>query len=127
MTPEQKYLRDKIKYLTIQAGNIQAEIAKLKESCEHHLRDLPPEIFAQPWMSIRAECEVCGTTFSAWRCRESPDRICHYHIAIHPELKVLGVVLMDGRWDLDFPQEYQAKDCEPQDDCFYCGMPDKRQ
>jgi len=122
MTPEQEYLKNKIEYLRHQTGKLSEEINNLVLSCKHHLCDLTMAEFADPWMSITPLCEICGTYLGAWRCKESPDKVCHYHTRIHPKLKVIGVELITGQWDLEFPEDRREDSYE----CVYCGMPEER-
>lgn len=68
---------------------------------------------ADQWMSVSAYCLVC-VSHLGWRCKESPDGVCHYYV-IDGE-----VTLIDGT-QVDAPDG-----CETSIECIYCGHPEER-
>lgn len=99
------------------ARNSHAEsINRLKKTCPHHFHPLTNEEILDEWMSVPAYCTVCSTNFG-WRCKCSPDGICHYMDDDEEE-----VILIDGRIvKVAEKVENCSIDC-----CVYCGMPDER-
>lgn len=92
-------------------------LAKLREDCAH-----PMEIIsAKQWKAadgcIGAYCPVCSMGFG-WRCRKSPDGVCHY------ESDEGLIELIDGR-SVPIPAKHDP-DYETSDSCIFCGAPDER-
>ena len=108
MTPEER--KKKIK-------EHQEAIYKLLEECQHTFRILNSEQLADEWMSVSAGCIGCGQDFG-WRCKESPDQVCHY---FSEDGKV---ELIDGT-SVSVPCDHDS-DYETDDHCIFCGLPDER-
>lgn len=83
-----------------------------RNDCRHSFEPLTEEELADPWMSVGAFCRECGQDFG-WRCKESPDGVCHYDVY---DGKVVGV---NG-------EEYDPPENKYGGDCIYCGHPDER-
>jgi hypothetical protein len=85
--------------------------------CEgfHQLRPLTEYELADPWMSVSACCDLCGDNFG-WRCKVSPDGICHYHNEEGKFYSLRGdeIVPPEGWKDVD------------QEDCVFCRQPSER-
>lgn len=125
MTPDQKHLKERLDHFKQQKAMAEKKIAELSKTCTHHLREITAEEFANPWMSVLAKCEICGKHFG-WRCKEAPDKICHYFSTKHPNMKVPAIKLIDDKYDLTFPQDKWSKEAECEEECLYCGMPKER-
>lgn len=93
-------------------------IKKLKAECPHYFKQLTDKQLADKWMSEGAYCTVCKKDFG-WRCKVSPDGVCHYHTTVYSK-----VILIDGRV-VDPPADHDAK-YETEDSCIFCGMPEER-
>jgi hypothetical protein len=50
---------------------------RLNRNCPHEFEPLTTEELADQWMSVGAYCLICDKSFG-WRCKESPDGVCHY-------------------------------------------------
>lgn len=121
VTPEQKYLKDSIYSLKEGIKKASEKLSSLIDSCSHLLRDLTPEEFAHPYMRVETICEICGKDLNVWRCKESPDGVCHYVTDNENPFKQWAVKLLDDRWDYAFPQDDWNKE-EEGEDCIYCKM-----
>lgn len=118
-TPEQKRLR-------IRQGIVdhRAEIRRHSEAigdliaeCTHHLKPLTEKELADEWMSVGAVCVDCRHDFG-WRCKVSPDGVCHYFS------EEGQVELIDGR-KVPIPEDHDPN-YETDDGCIFCGHPDER-
>jgi len=62
-----------------QIRKLNEELEELKDSCSpHQFKPLSKEDLDDKWMSVGASCIICGGHFG-WRCKVSPDGVCHYH------------------------------------------------
>ena len=86
-----------------------------KNECPHDFPPLTPEQLADRWFTQSAYCYACGECFG-WRCKESPDLVCHYD----PSDLLLDGSLIDEKL---IKHEMQDDD----DICIFCGQPDERQ
>lgn len=94
-----------------------AALQKLKDECPHLLRDLTTKELADEWMSVGASCIGCGTDFG-WRCKESPDSVCHYY-SEDGQIELINGTMVPIPADHD--PDFEINDC-----CIFCGMPDER-
>lgn len=92
-------------------------IQELTEQCPHDFQPLTEKQLADKWMSVGAVCTVCKEDFG-WRCKESPDGVCHYYTDDGK------VTLIDGRV-VDPPADHDCKS-ESSDWCVFCGHPEER-
>jgi hypothetical protein len=92
-------------------------IDQLKSTCPHHFEPLTDKQLADQWMSVGAVCTVCRQDFG-WRCKKSPDGVCHY---LTENKKI---TLIDGRV-VDPPPDHDPG-CESYDWCVFCGHPEER-
>ena len=107
------------------AAHILQEIRRLGETCQHELRELTDEERADKWMSLSAICLCCGEKFG-WRCKKSPDHVCHYH-SVRDYSTALGsqkVIMVDGT-KVDVPEGHEPEN-ESLNHCIFCGLPDER-
>ncbi len=96
--------------------------------CTHEkFRPLTKGELTDRWMSIGAYCQICGKDFG-WRCKESPDSVCHYE---SDEMdtdgdgnSVYGVELITEEY-VDIPEGHNP-DHENEDSCIFCGLPEER-
>ena len=86
-------------------------------SCTHELAELTESDLNDTWMSVGAHCLICGT-FWGWRCKSSPDSVCHYYSS-------KGKVRMIDGTEVDVPNGHNQKR-ENDDECIFCGHPDER-
>lgn len=96
---------------------------RLKKGCPHKLRSLTEEELADQWMSVGARCMICSEHFG-WRCKISPDGVCHY--CLEPKNDVLGIYLVDGSFRpvAELPPHRESSGmCIF---CIFCSMPDER-
>lgn len=107
---------------------VQRKYDEIISRCTHEeFRPLTEGELADRWMSIIAYCQICGKDFG-WRCKESPDFVCHYE---SDEMdtdgdgnSVYGVELITGEY-VDIPKEHNP-DHETSDLCIFCGNPEER-
>ena len=98
-------------------------INELKQACVCEFEPLTQEQLDDEWMSEIANCVICGTSHG-WRCKKSPDGVCHY-------FSNNGKVQLTGNRECDVPQkdeygeDYDAEN-ESDDWCIFCGHPDER-
>ena len=97
-------------------------IQQLERTCMHELKPLTEQQLNDKWMSIFANCTVCDEHFG-WRCKESPDGVCHYFTRIIHSMR--GVYLIDGTFYTDIPKTLD-EEYETRDQCLFCGMPEER-
>lgn len=95
----------------------QDKVILLRRQCTHHLSPLTPSQRGEEWMCIRAHCEVCEASFG-WRCKESPDSVCHYFTDDGKIELIDGTEIIAPKGH-DF--EWETEDC-----CIFCGDPDER-
>ncbi len=98
----------------------QKAIFELKKSCQHCFQPLTSKQIEDRWLSISAYCLNCGQNFG-WRCKESPDQVCHYIDYYNNEGQI---ELIDGTF-VSIPKDYDIEfpdgDC-----CVFCDLPDER-
>lgn len=74
-------------------------------------------------MSEGADCLICHRDYG-WRCKNSPDGICHYFT----QPNGISVNLING--NIDNVQFKKSDNYDPEyesyDWCVYCGMPEER-
>jgi len=95
----------------------QTELYNKENSCTHELRELTQWELKDKWMSEGAHCLICGTLWG-WRCKHSPDSVCHY--SSHE-----GKVKMIDGTRVDVPNGHNPE-YENEDECIFCGMPEER-
>jgi hypothetical protein len=100
-----------------QIRSLNKELDQIKANCKHAFKPLTQKQLDDKWMSISAECTVCGQDFG-WRCKESPDSVCHY------ESSNGKVALIDGSM-VSIPFDHDPN-YETDDSCIFCGHPDER-
>ena len=98
-------------------AELNKEIDKLKNECDHSFRVLSEAETSDRWMSIGATCLGCGEHFG-WRCKKSPDGVCHY--TSHD-----GMVTIVNGAEVPVPHYYD-EDMEDGESCIFCGMPYER-
>lgn len=116
LTPQER--KNMFKSLYAEVAILNEEIRKVINSCPHTFRELTKKELDDEWMSEIADCTVCRRTFG-WRCKVSPDSVCHYFT--EDDGKVL---LLDGS-KVD-PVEKIGKEYENYDTCLFCGHPEER-
>lgn len=121
MTKEQKALKVKIEKAEAKVAEAENVLRRLAHSCKHYFRPLTQAEQADKWMSEGAKCEICGANFG-WRCKRSPDSICHYHSDEANGNRV--VTLLDGT-EVPLPVDHDPK-YETCDQCLFCGHPEER-
>lgn len=85
--------------------------------CDHAFRPLTNSDLADEWMSVGAHCSICGHSYG-WRCKESPDGVCHY-----PPEEGEPIDLLDGT---ALTMTEKQIDEAYYESCVFCGMPDER-
>lgn len=98
------------------------ELDELLSNCPHWFRELTEKELADEWGSVVALCEICHQEFG-WRCKESPDSICHYFTTTDRD-GIRCIKLLDGTLDHNFSRsdgnwEWNVN-CESNDECLYC-------
>lgn len=83
----------------------------------HKFRELTAEELADKWMSVGAKCLQCLKHFG-WRCKRSPDCICHYQVEIK-DGKLKGIDELN--YTLSFADTHVCWD-----HCMYCRLPQER-
>ena len=98
------------------------ELWRLMGKCKHSFKPLTQNQLKDKWMSESAFCDTCGVHFG-WRCKKSPDSVCHYHT------EGGAVDLIEGTPDFFKYRKtgnWTSEDNESDDCCVYCGHPDER-
>lgn len=101
--------------LTLNSNDI-----KLPHNCK--FKPLSEKQKKDEYMSVSAQCTQCKKYYG-WRCKSSPDGVCHYYTSPRGQ----EVQLLNGEVDThrfktrDYDVEYETDDC-----CLYCGSPEER-
>lgn len=98
--------------------SLQKQLTEKIRSCKHTFRPLTTEELNDKWMSVGARCECCDKLFG-WRCKKSPDDVCHYHSFEGYVTLIDGTKCVSGLTLTE--EENQSFDM-----CLYCGMPSER-
>lgn len=77
MTDVQKQMFEEISNIIIQIREKEAQLYEAQKRCPHLFRHLTKEEQDDQWMTVTASCLICTKSFG-WRCKVSPDQICHY-------------------------------------------------
>ncbi len=101
----------------LEANKASRLVADLKATCKHEFKPLTPKQLADKWMSEGAHCLICNEGFG-WRCKESPDGVCHYFTEDGKVELITGELVSP-------PPEHDVE-YESDDDCLWCGLPDER-
>lgn len=99
-----------------------SEINKIKANCHHHFERIKDRDWKDQWMSTGAYCKGCGINFG-WRCRYSPDGVCHYNANSAKDGRYSVRLINDDLWQL--PEDHKLED-ESSDWCIFCGHPEER-
>ena len=97
------------------------EMWKLMAECPHSFKPLSEKELKDEYFSDSAICiSGCGQRFG-WRCKESPDGVCHYYPFDGKHVK-----LING--ELQRISEENLADAAHNlyELCLFCGMPDER-
>lgn len=105
----------------VRIGDLYEERAR---NCPHALRALTEEEIAQEDTSVAASCELCGLTVGSWRCRVSPDSVCHTKHDVVEGGQYLGVLQIDG--SITYPLPPLDPESIDEETCVFCGLPDER-
>ena len=97
--------------------DLQRALFELQDACQCEFRELTADELDDEWMSVGARCLKCGQG-RGWRCKESPDSVCHYR-SRNRCIKLLGGALYA------LPDDYDDSN-ESDDWCVFCGLPDER-
>jgi hypothetical protein len=104
-----------------EAGMTLAEAYKalfeLMHHCNCEFEPLTKEELEDEWMSEGARCIKCGQ-HRGWRCKISPDGVCHYHSKD-------GCVQLLGGELYKLPDSHDFNG-ESDDWCVFCVMPKER-
>jgi hypothetical protein len=151
LTEDQRKFAHKIDDAEIAVVEVEWLRDRLKKTCTHVLRPLTEAELADKWMSVGAHCEICGEGFD-WRCKRSPDGVCHYYTDSDGDDDKRTVRLIDKTvvpygedevrayykdgWAPEEIKELEAEQGpslyehdphnETDDCCLFCGHPDER-
>lgn len=109
------------KQVATEMGFLSNKLHNLKASCKHNFPPLTAEQLADEWMSESAYCTICNTAFG-WRCKDSPDSVCHYTDDIDTENN--QVFLINGQFG-KLPDGFDLEN-HYSESCIYCGSPEER-
>jgi len=96
---------------------------ELVRNCAHEFEPLTPRQIADEWMSESSRCIHCNTRFG-WRCKKSPDGVCHYNSSPNRDGEGRIIYLIDNS-RVPVPDGHDHNH-ESHDWCIYCGMPEER-
>jgi len=117
MDEKAKLLKASLDAANIKLKEVSNIIRDLKKMCVCQFPPLTQEQLDDKWMSVSSCCLVCGE-YHGWRCKVSPDSVCHYVDDItNGEVALLGgktVPLPDVSHKLRY------------DECVFCGLPEER-
>lgn len=128
-TPVTKPIKEELADIRRQIKHLHWREIDLKENCKHELRMLTEGELADDFMSVSANCMKCGKSVGSWRCKESPDSVCHTidDVVILPNVPI-AVQLIDG--SLTYPSSLNVGKFNPDDHnveaCVFCGEPGER-
>jgi hypothetical protein len=123
LTAIQEAYRKKVLAAECMLQVAQEELTRVVKECKHVLRPLSDGELEDEWMSIWARCSICGKDYGHWRCKKSPDSVCHYYS--HDDVQSTRVIdLLDGKI-APIPTGHDRR-FESEDHCIFCGMPDER-
>jgi len=108
---------DQIRNHEKEIERLYGELEILRNSCVHVFADLKKKDLNDEWMSVNAICTSCGKYFG-WRCKISPDFICHYK-STNGQIELINGEKIPTQ--LDHDPEYESDDC-----CIFCGDPEER-
>jgi len=112
-------LKNKLDEFQSLINKYENEYANVAQTCKHELRELTPKELKERYMAVGADCLVCGSNFEfAWRCKKSPDSVCHY---FSNDGKV---EMIDGTL-VGVPNEHNSEN-EDTDSCIFCHHPEER-
>ncbi len=66
-----------IKKLNAESAELHSQLRDLRKDCVHEFRPLTKKELADKWMSVSADCIICGQDLG-WRCKENPKGYCEY-------------------------------------------------
>lgn len=97
------------------------EMWKLVAECPHSFKPLSNKELKDEDFSDSAICiSGCGQRFG-WRCKESPDGVCHYLPFDDKHVKLLnGELVLISEETLEDAQD-EHYEC-----CLFCGQPEER-
>ena len=117
MSEEGQAIFNEIEYVEERISKLKNVIKGLKKRCSHELKVLSEKDMRDKWMSVGADCMICGSDWG-WRCKNSPDSVCHYYSGN-------GKVEMIDGTEVDVPENHDSE-YENEDECIFCGHPDER-
>ena len=117
MTQKLKDLKKEIKENEALLRDAESILRSTKKKCTHYLPPLTDKQLKDKWMSAGAVCEICSKCWS-WRCKESPDSVCHYYTEDGK------IPLING--DSVDPEPDHDPQYETDDYCLFCGNPEER-
>lgn len=117
MTKEAEALKIAISQAQLNLKTATQALHELIRNCVCEFEPLTESELNDEWMSKYSLCLICGT-YHGWRCKESPDGICHYFSRD-------GKVQLLGNREYDLPLNHD-KMGESYDTCIFCGSPKER-
>lgn len=106
-------LNNHLKEFSVLLSAYSKTLKSTNAECKHQLDSIN-----DPWIFASAYCKLCNKDLG-WRCKESPDQVCHYY----NELDNNRLELIDGSTIEVFMGEIHDtfEEC-----CLFCGLPDER-
>lgn len=117
ISEEGKIFKNKIEGVKTNLAVVYAKLKRYYDVCDHELPELTPKQLKDELMSEEAHCLICGSGFG-WRCKESPDGVCHYY-SNDGKVKMIDGTLVN------VPEGHDAT-YENDDECIFCGLPEER-
>ena len=111
---EEELLRTKIAGLRSAIEYLKEHLTELVENCPHSI--ITGEIGEE------AKCFICKEPLG-WRCENSPDGVCHYRTREQNGIHVVDLITEFAIHNM--PPDYDNSH-ESEDECLFCGQPEKR-
>lgn len=100
-----------------------SEINRLRKECQHSFKPLTSKQLSDEWMSVGAFCiGGCDKSFG-WRCKKSPDGVCHY-FSEDGKVELIDGTTVTVPADVD--GHVNDPNYETEDSCLFCGHPEER-
>ena len=116
MSPDALALKKAIEDAKLGLKEAHKALWELLHHCSCEFRPLTKQEFDDKWMSVSSECLICGE-HHGWRCKKSPDGVCHYRIDANRMVTLVDQSLCEAPKGYD-PRNYGQ--------CVFCMMPEER-
>lgn len=108
---------EQLKVLKQRCSLLIEQIENIKRNCKHKLQPLGEA------KHNYADCMYCGESLGSWRCKQSPDTVCHTILDL-ADYSSTHIQLIDGS-TVELTHDQRDRGIDPEL-CVFCGEPDER-